>query len=197
VSRAHSIAVDPDPWLQAEALLGKPWVKIYRERSDDFFRGHSRKKTLEGHSLDLAYIDGLHEFAQVIRDLENVERWGHPNTVAAVHDVVPRSASEATRRFRRGGWTGDVWRIVPFLRERRPNLHCRLVAVDPTGFLLVTHFDPSHRGMGEIAAALDCDFPPDGEEYVHLVEAYLTQARPENPEAVLRELAASVASESA
>jgi len=188
LSRSRSIAIDPSPQLQPKALRDKPWVKLYQSPSDEFFRTHTSAETLEGFPLDLAFIDGLHEFAQVVRDLENVEHWGHADTIAVIHDVLPRGTWEATRVFREWSWTGDVWRTVSFLRELRPDLRCRLVDAEPTGALVVTQFDPAHRGMSDLSEALDRDFPPDGEEYLRLVDAYLAAARPESPEAVLKDL---------
>jgi hypothetical protein len=187
LSRSRSVAIDPAPQLQPEALEGKPWVKLYQQASDEFFQTHNPDAVLEGYPLDFAFIDGLHEFAQVVRDLENVERWGHARTVAVIHDVIPDNAWTASRDFHEGGWTGDVWRIVPFLGEHRPDLDCRLIDVAPTGVFVVTNLNPDHSGMAETAAALDRDFPPDGPEYEALLNAYLAAVSPLPPEA-LRDL---------
>jgi hypothetical protein len=190
-SRSESIAIrtGADSWrLKPEAPRGKPWLKLFQQPSDDFFRTHGPEATLEGGKLDLAVIDGLHQFAQVARDLAHVERWGHAGTVVVIHDVLPWQVAHASRSFRGGPWTGDVWRIVPFLREQRPDLACRLVDAAHTGALIVTNLDPSFHGMAEQAAALDRDFPDDGPHYDELVAAYLTEARPEPTETVLREM---------
>ena len=122
ISRARSVAIDPNPRPSAEAMLGKPWVKLFRTTSDAFFCEHARDSTLEAQPLDLVFIDGLHEFAQVVRDFENVERWSHPGTVVVIHDVLPVNAWQATRLQHGGSWTGDVWRIVPFLPARLSRL---------------------------------------------------------------------------
>ena len=183
LSRSRSFAIDPAPQLRSEALVGKQWVKLYQQPSDDFFQTHTAAATLEGELLDLAFIAGSHEFVQVVRDLENVEQWSHPGTVAVIHDVLPRGAWEATQGFHPGAWTGDVWRIVPFLAEHRPDLSCHLVNGEPAGVLVVTGFDPGQRGMAETARALDAEFPPDGASYNRLVEAYLNTVRPESAEA--------------
>jgi hypothetical protein len=188
-SRSRSIAIDPAPQPDPASLEGKPWVKLYQQTSDDFFEKHAADEALEGHPLDFAFIDGLHEFAQVVRDLENVERWGHPQTVVVIHDVIPGNAWTASHAFHEGGWTGDVWRIVPFLREYRPDLYCRLIDAAPTGLLVVSNLDPSRSGMAETAAALDRDAPPDGPEYDALVNDYLATVAPEPPES-LRDLPA-------
>jgi predicted O-methyltransferase YrrM len=189
LSRSCSVAIDPRPRPGADAYAGKPWLKLYRAGSDDFFREHTAAATLEGHPLDLAFIDGLHEFTQVARDLEHVAAWGHLATVVVIHDVLPRSVAEANRAPRPGAWTGDVWRIVPFLRADRPGLRCRLVAAGPTGVLVVTGLNPADDRLADAAAALDRDFPGDGAEYERLVQAYLDSVEAELPAAFLADLA--------
>jgi hypothetical protein len=188
LSRARSVAIDPAPKPRPESLLGKPGLLLYVGASDDFFREHTRETTLLDAPLDLAFIDGLHEFAQVVRDLEHVERWGHPGTVVAIHDVLPRNAWEAAHVFHDGFWTGDVWRIVPFLREHRSDLRLWLTEAEPSGMLIVSGLDPTHPGMGRLAEAADAAFPPAGPEYDRLAEAFIADAVAVPAEEVLRAL---------
>ena len=185
LSRSRSIGIDPAPKPHPASLTGKPWLKLYQMPSDAFFQTYDAETVLEGHRLDLAFIDGLHEFAQVVRDLENVERWGHAGTVVVIHDALPATVAQATRRFQPRNWAGDVWRIVPFLREHRPDLTCRLVDATPSGVLVVTGLGAARQGMGDLAAELEREFPPDGPEYDSLVEAFIKEATPLSPEAVL------------
>jgi hypothetical protein len=189
VSRTRSIAVDPPPQIGPDPFAGKPWLKLYQEPSDEFFRSHTAADVLEGEPLDLAFIDGLHQFAQVVRDLEHVERWSHPRTLALIHDVLPQDAWQPTRAAHAGAWTGDVWRVVPFLEQHRPDLRCWLVDAAPTGVLVIAGLDPTRSGMADVAAAIDHDYPPDGPEYERLVAAWLAAARPISPEALQHELA--------
>ncbi len=188
LSRARSVAIDPAPKPRPETLLGKPGLVIYVGTSDDFFREHERETMLRDAPLDLVFIDGLHEFAQVVRDLENVERWGHPGTVVAIHDVLPRNAWEAAPAFHDGFWTGDVWRIIPFLRDHRPDLRLWLTEAEPTGMLIVTGLDPAHPGMAHLAEAEDAASPPAGPEYDGLVDAFIAEADAVPAEEVVRAL---------
>ena len=185
LSRARSIGIDPAPRPRPESLTGKPWLKLYQMPSDAFFQVYDPETVLEGHRLDLAFIDGLHEFVQVVRDLENVERWGHAGTVVVIHDALPLHVHHAMRERREVDWVGDVWRIVPFLQEHRPDLTCCLVEATPTGVLVVTGLGANQQGMGELAAAIDRDFPPDGPEYDGLVERFIRESQPKPAEAVL------------
>lgn len=188
LSSSRTVGVDPEPHLLRDVVGDKPWLKVFRATSDDFFREHSTERVLEGFPLDLVFIDGLHEFVQVVRDLEHVERWAHPDTVVVIHDVLPGDVYEASQAFHEGRWTEDVWRIVPFLQEHRPDLACRLVAVTESGALIVTRLDPGHPGMAHLAADVNRVFPGDGTAYDRLVEAWLATARPEAPDEVLRVL---------
>jgi hypothetical protein len=190
ISQTRSVGIDPNPQVYDGAVLGKPWIKLYREDSDQFFASHTPDATLEGHPLDLVFIDGLHQFVQVVRDLEHVEQWSHTETVVVIHDVVPYNPEIGSRAYRDGDWTGDVWRIVPFLREHRPDLHCRLLDAAPTGVLVVTNLSPTptHSGMAELAETLDRDFPNDGPAYEQLVSAWLVEAQPLSTEALVDSL---------
>ncbi|MFN8660417.1 MAG: class I SAM-dependent methyltransferase [Thermomicrobiales bacterium] len=188
LSTSRTIGIDPAPKLRHEVLSRKPWLKLYCQPSDEFFAQHSAEATLEGLPLDLAFIDGLHEFTQVVRDLANVERWGHPGTVVVIHDVLPENVHQASHAFREGGWTGDVWRVVSFLGEHRPDLTCRLVDARHSGVLVVTGLDPSQTGMVELATNDALNRVPDGPEYECLVERWLEAARPISPSEALREL---------
>jgi hypothetical protein len=189
LSRTRSVAIDPALRVDASMLRGKPWVKCFRTTSDVFFAEHSPEGTLEGHPLDLAFVDGWHAFAQAVRDLEHVERWSHAETVVVVHDVQPRKPSEATRGHHQGDWTGDVWRVVPFLLRHRPDLRCQLVDVRDTGALVVSGLDPAAASMVDLAEALDRAFPGDGPEYEELLTEWLSAVQPVRPGAVLRPFA--------
>jgi hypothetical protein len=186
LSQARSVAIDPAPKPRPESLLGKPGLLLYVGTSDDFFREHERETVLRDAPLDLAFIDGPYEFAQVVRDLENIERWGHTDTVVAIHDVLPRNAWEAAPAFQEGSWTGDVWRIVSFLRRHRQDLRVWLTAAEPTGMLVVTGLDPAQSGMAELAAAEDQSFPQVGPGYDQLVDAFIASAAVAPAEQVLR-----------
>jgi hypothetical protein len=185
VSRSRSVAIDPGAGLSPGVFLHKPWVKVFRMASDDFFRTENPAATLEGHPLDLAFIDGLHEFTQVVRDLEHVERWAHPGTIVVIDDVLPRNTWEASLTWHEGAWTGDVWRIVPFLREHRPDLRCSLVNVWEAGALIVSELNPHHPGMADRALALNRDFAGDGPEYERQVNAWIADSRPVSAELAL------------
>tara|TARA_B100001250_G_scaffold405567_1_gene423252 strand:- start:738 stop:1415 length:678 start_codon:yes stop_codon:yes gene_type:complete len=81
-----------------------------RKSSDNFFLTN---KT----SFDLVFIDGLHEYKQVKKDIINSLRFLNPNGIILVHDCLPSSMSkQAVPRYRMS-WNGDVWKAIVDLRQ--------------------------------------------------------------------------------
>jgi len=135
----RAIGVDPSPAIvcpfQAE-------THIYCETSDDFFAHPDLRRRLYDHPVKLAFIDGVHDFSQVLRNFIRVEAVCGPDSVILVHDTVP--ADEITQRAdcQRAFHTGDVWKIVPCLKHFRPDLNVWTVATPWSGLTVVTGIDP-------------------------------------------------------
>ncbi|MBL6861360.1 MAG: class I SAM-dependent methyltransferase [Candidatus Pelagibacter bacterium] len=86
----------------------------YRAKSEDFFDKNLKK-------FDLVFIDGLHEYHQVKKDILNSIKFLNKEGFILVHDCLPRSISaQAVPRFR-NIWNGDVWKAIVELRTY-PNL---------------------------------------------------------------------------
>ena len=154
-SRVPSIAVDP--MFQVQSEIGTD-VYLVRQTSDQFFarrdplrhlragrnpwRNLRRNRPLFGRlmgrgTVDLAFIDGMHLFEFALRDFMNVERHSSPTTVIVFDDMLPRNVTEAARDRTTSAWTGDVFKLVPVLREYRPDLIVIPVDTQPTGLLVV------------------------------------------------------------
>jgi hypothetical protein len=58
---------------------------------------------------------------------------------------------EAARRRRTRAWTGDVWKVMSVLEQRRPDLVVLPVAVRPTGVLVVLCPDPAQQPAAELS----------------------------------------------
>jgi hypothetical protein len=110
--------------------------------SDDFFGQHNLAEVFDGVPLDLVFIDGMHLFEYVLRDLINVGRWATPTTTVLLHDCYPISAETATREHVTFLWTGDVWKIVLCLKEACPDVDIHVVDAPPAGLGIVRHLDP-------------------------------------------------------
>ena len=168
--------VGVDPHLQPAAqdvLRANPGAVLFGLTSDAFFSEHRRESVLQGSRLDLAFIDGLHRFDQVLRDFINVERWCASSGAVIVHDVIPASESAASRAFIHGAWSGDVWQIVSCLRDYRPDLECMLLRTPPSGLLIVRNLDPSNDVLTTNMEAILRSTPRDGESYQNAVRHYL------------------------
>jgi hypothetical protein len=97
---SHKVGVDP--------ISGG----TIRKTSNDFFRTNKKK-------FDLIFIDGLHHYEQVIKDIDNAIDILNDNGHILVHDCLPRTiAHQAIPRYR-GSWNGDVWKAIVDLRTRK------------------------------------------------------------------------------
>ena len=82
-----------------------------RKKSDDFFSSNKDK-------FDLVFIDGLHIYEQVKKDILNSLKCLKENGIILVHDCMPDSLSkQAVPRYRMI-WNGDVWKAIVDLRQR-------------------------------------------------------------------------------
>jgi hypothetical protein len=87
-------------------------------------------------------------FEQALRDFINIERVSSPTTIVLIHDTFPIDALTAERLGNIGGiefWTGDVWKIIPCLREFRPDLYVFTIATPPTGLSVVSKLNSRSR----------------------------------------------------
>lgn len=82
-----------------------------RMTSDEFFNNDFRK-------WDLIFIDGLHEYEQVSRDVSNALDRLNQNGTIVIHDMLPTASNQATPRPVVRYWLGDVWRLAFDLVER-------------------------------------------------------------------------------
>jgi len=96
----------------------------HRQTSDEFFA------SWRGGKFDVIFIDGLHLYDQVRRDLVNALAWLKPGGWIAMHDMLPRDwLEEHVPQIRSAGWTGDGWKCA-FEIAATPGLDFRLLAID-------------------------------------------------------------------
>lgn len=195
ISRARSVGIDPAFSVPPEALANKPWVKLFRMPSDDFFAEYRQEHVLDGGVLDLSFLDGLHLFEQVVRDFAHLESWSQPGAVIAIHDVLPREVAWASRTPGSGDWTGDVWRIVPCLQRFRPDLELRLVDAAPSGVLLVSRLDPANTILIDHETLIQQQFLRQPVPYAAQVQDYLDRASVISPGAWYNEIRAGFAAQ--
>ena len=82
-----------------------------RKTSDDFFEENVEK-------FDLIFIDGLHVYEQVKKDIINSINFLNKEGVILVHDCLPDTiGKQAVPRYKMQ-WNGDVWKAIVDLRQR-------------------------------------------------------------------------------
>ena len=87
-----------------------------RITSDNFFIDNKKK-------FDLIFIDGLHTYEQVKKDISNSINSLNDNGYILVHDCLPsRISHQAIPRYK-GYWNGEVWKaIVEFRTKKEINI---------------------------------------------------------------------------
>ena len=93
-----------------------------RKTSDEFFRENKNK-------FDIIFIDGLHTYNQVKKDILNSINCLKDEGIVLVHDCMPDSLSkQAVPRYRMS-WNGDVWKAIVDLRQNE-NLEIYTCKID-------------------------------------------------------------------
>jgi len=114
----RKIAVDPVRSAQMQTL--RPGEAFYECTSDEFF-AHYVTEALAGGHIDVALVDGLHEFRQTYRDVYNLRQHMAPDGMIVLDDCNPPSAERATPTPSPGLWNGDVWKVMALLNQVLPD----------------------------------------------------------------------------
>jgi len=142
LAQCASIAIDPDPHPDLEHAEN---VRFYRCTSDDFFFFHAAEAV--DSPIDLAFIDGMHLAEYVYRDFINVERVMSKSGVIVIDDVFPNHPLQGSRERNSKVWSGDVWRFVELLQQKRPDLKLTWLDTAPTGLLMISNLAPTSRTL--------------------------------------------------
>jgi hypothetical protein len=137
ITADEKIAVDPAFKLSARSRRladAKARTTYYFETTSDAFFANETA-FLEQRGIDVALIDGLHSYRQVVRDVENTLRYLRDDGVIFLHDCNPPfelagHRAESWEDFmaqqkgplKIGIWNGDVWKAIVALRSTRPDL---------------------------------------------------------------------------
>ena len=83
-----------------------------RKTSDIFFKENVDK-------FDIVFIDGLHTYEQVKKDIINSVECLNENGIVLVHDCLPDTmAKQAVPRYKML-WNGDVWKAIVECRTNK------------------------------------------------------------------------------
>ena len=81
----------------------------YKGTSDEFFLKNSE-------CFDCIFIDGLHEYDQVYKDIINSLKFLNEGGIILLHDCLPPSIhQQAVPRYKKT-WNGDVWKAIVNIR---------------------------------------------------------------------------------
>lgn len=143
ITAQEKIAVDPEFKLSARARRradAKARVTHYFEMTSDAFFAE-QATLLKDRGIDVALIDGLHTYGQVVADIENTLRYLRDDGVIFLHDCNPTRASvacpadsyadfRARNRWWEIDWSGDVWKAIVYLRSTRQDLQVAVLDCD-------------------------------------------------------------------
>jgi hypothetical protein len=163
-AECRTVAIDPRFQLRGDLIGRRAETYFFQLKSDEFFARHNLKHFLP-HGVDFAFLDGMHHFEYLLRDFINTEKYSRKNAVVALHDCYPVNTEIANREMdydrrvdmaTRIWWTGDVWKLLPILREFRPDLDVTVLDCPPTGLIIVQRLDPHskvlRKAYGDIVA---------------------------------------------
>lgn len=118
------------PFENVSKILGQD-TEYFQMTSDDFFKNEADKRFSKD-KIDVAFIDGLHEYKQVLKDVKNCLKYLNEGGIIVMHDCNPwaeavalpgESVEEAAEEAKRrdldwtGSWTGDVWKCIVHFRS--------------------------------------------------------------------------------
>jgi SAM-dependent methyltransferase len=166
--------------------------------SDAFFENETA--VLEPHGIDVALIDGLHTYQQVLCDVENTLRYLRDDGVIVLHDCNPvyehigRPAANHQEFLRENItslrpwellWSGDVWKAIVSLRSTRDDIRIAVLNCD-FGVGIIRKGVPDSRlpyTAAEVAALEYPDLVADRERLLNLqppgyLDEFLASAGP-------------------
>ena len=83
-----------------------------RMTSDQFFATNNNK-------YDLIFIDGLHVYEQVKKDIKNSLQCLNDSGIILIHDCLPRKLWYQTPKRMSFTWNGDVWKALVECRTQK------------------------------------------------------------------------------
>jgi hypothetical protein len=83
-----------------------------RMTSDEFFKNCYQK-------FDCIFIDGLHEYSQVKRDIENSLNFLNSKGIILLHDCLPSNVFNQAMPRCQYDWNGDVWKAIVEFRTKK------------------------------------------------------------------------------
>tara|TARA_B100000902_G_scaffold125527_1_gene125184 strand:- start:460 stop:1173 length:714 start_codon:yes stop_codon:yes gene_type:complete len=83
-----------------------------RDTSDNFFKKNDER-------FDCIFIDGLHKYSQVKKDIQNSLKFLTKDGVILLHDCLPNNYYEQATPRCQWTWNGDVWKAIIECRTKK------------------------------------------------------------------------------
>ena len=154
IKSTFKVAVDPEFRFDASRKAGKTIVNPYNlynqyySKTSDAFFAEDAADVFADKEVEISLIDGMHEYAYALRDIENTVKYLSDNGVIVVHDCSPKNKesevnfAEYEKRGFTGIWNGDVWKAILHIRSIRKDLTAFVLDTDQ-GLGIITK-DPDH-----------------------------------------------------
>ena len=135
-----------------------------RKTSDDFFATNSQR-------FDVIFIDGLHTYEQVRRDVINSIKAINYGGWIALHDMLPRNSIEHhVPIVSQGAWTGDVWKVA-FELVKTGGVEFKILKIDHgVGVIKVLNRNAELKDFREELTFKEVDFYYDNLKELPIVE---------------------------
>jgi len=156
IKSTFKIAVDPEFTFDAVRKIGKTFInpynlfnKYFSKTSDDFFK-EDAQDIFAQKKVEIALVDGMHEYEYALRDVENILHYLDEGGVIIMHDCNPvtreaaRSYKEWEAAGKSGQWNGDVWKTIVHLRTFRKDIDVFVLDCDH-GLGIITKRKPENN----------------------------------------------------
>ena len=144
-----AICVDPAFAVSTNVIKKRKRSLFFQTTSDDFFATYDVKQFYPN-GIDLAFLDGMHQFEFLLRDFMNAEKYCRKDSVIFLHDCLPFTKNITARIQTPGAWAGDVWKVIPILKKFRPDIKAVMFDCPPTGLVALTNLDPNSSVLSEV-----------------------------------------------
>lgn len=179
------LAVDPEFRFDNMRIWGKTLINPYNlynqyfSKTSDAFFNEDAPRVINNKKIDIALIDGMHEYDYALRDVENTLRYLSDDGVIIMHDCNPLTKTAASsfreweeRKFA-DTWNGDVWKVILHMQSLRNDVNAFTLDCDH-GLGIITKGKPERPlnfTQEQIRALSYEDFNKNRREWLNLKPA--------------------------
>jgi hypothetical protein len=185
IKSSFKVAVDPEFKFDSLRKMGKIILNPYNlfnqyfEKTSDAFFVENAEQIFSKKRIEIALIDGMHEYEFALRDIENTLRYLSGDGVIVVHDcnALTKESSSSYSEWKAGHgtgtWNGNIWKTILHLRSLRSDLNVFVLDCDH-GLGIITKRKTEKTlpyTQDQIARFKYDDFNANREQWIGLREA--------------------------